>query len=121
MPPEGAPESLAAQHQAVIEAVRALYLFVSNNQLKPNPERKRPMSNDPLSQIAAIQASYQTLLKTAQDLSAALTAAQAANPSSDFWTPDLQTAVTNLQTVISSAQVPADPGAPAAPAPAAGS
>ncbi len=76
----------------------------------PNP--------DPLSEIAAIQTAYQNLLKTAQDLSAALTAAQSANPTSDFVTSDVQTALANLQNVISSATIPADPSAPAATAPA---
>jgi hypothetical protein len=118
------PGHRTASLEEVAAAVHALYLFVSNHQLKPS-ERKVPMENDPLSEIAAAQAAYQTLLKTAQDLSAALAAAQAANPASDFVTPDVQAALANLNSVISSAQVPADPGAPAAttsaPAPASGS
>lgn len=53
---------------------------------------------DPIAEIAQIKSAYEALVAKVQTLQSALTAAQAANPTSDFVTPDVQAALDALVT-----------------------
>lgn len=74
--------------------------------------QRKHMPNDPLVELAAIKTAYESLVAQVNTLTSALAAAQAANPTSDFVTPDVQGALDALATEV------AAPPAPAAPAPA---
>lgn len=74
---------------------------------------------DDASQIDAIVADDDTLYQSTLDLTAALKAAQAANPTSNFVTPDLQVKLDAATAVIAARQAAAStPAAAASPTPA---
>lgn len=106
---------LVARIIYLMESIRALEYEIDQLYLQTVGDKHKgnTMANDPLVELASIKSGYETLVSKVSDLTAALAAAQAANPTSDFVTSDVQATLDALNAEVAAQQAPTP--APSAP------